>query len=161
VPTSIASPTRLNVRVPAIATDADAQHEWAVGMYSVAVKVPRPNLPTLPSNSVPIALSPRITVDPLDVSAGDALTVTCSPRLLASQMTQVALLFGDTSLLPDAIDNPADTHSPTSLTFTVPNVAADDYVVRLRVNGIDSLPIVIAGTPPTIGFDPQQTVTVS
>jgi len=34
-------------------------------------------------------------------------------------------------------------------------------VVRLRVEGIDSLPIVYTGTPPNFEFDTQQTVHVT
>ena len=160
-PSSVPSPGRLNVRLPKVADVPAAQHEWTIGMYSVAVRVPRPNLPTLSSNAVPVALSPHITVDPLNVSAGDVLTVTCSPRLLPPQATQAVLVFGDASVPAGAVDTPADTTKPTTLTFTVPQVAAGDYVVRLRVSGIDSLPVVVKGTPPIVTFDPQQTVTVS
>ena len=47
-----------------------------------------------------------------------------------------------------------------SLTFTIPGVAVGEYPVRLRVEGIDSLPVTFSGTPPTFEFDPLQTVRV-
>jgi hypothetical protein len=33
--------------------------------------------------------------------------------------------------------------------------------VRLRVDGVDSIPVVYAGTPPVAAFDAAQTVTIS
>ena len=46
------------------------------------------------------------------------------------------------------------------MTFTVPNVPTGDYIVRMRVQGIDSLPIKLAGSPQKPQFDPQQKVHV-
>jgi len=62
---------------------------------------------------------------------------------------------------PDAVDTPANPSLPTKLTFTLPGVGAGKYLVRLRVDGIDSLPVTITGSPAKLDFDPQQTVTVS
>jgi len=42
----------------------------------------------------------------------------------------------------------------------VPTVSPGSYIVRLRVDGIDSLPITVSGSPPKLGFDANQTVTV-
>ena len=39
-------------------------------------------------------------------------------------------------------------------------MTAGEYIVRLRVDGIDSLPVTITGSPPTLDFDAQQKVTV-
>jgi hypothetical protein len=47
------------------------------------------------------------------------------------------------------------------LVFKVPSALEGEYVVRLRVQGIDSLPVTITGTPPRLQFDPQQTVKVT
>jgi hypothetical protein len=43
----------------------------------------------------------------------------------------------------------------------VPAVKPGEYLVRLRVQGIDSLPLRIKGLPAKMDFDPQQKVTVS
>jgi hypothetical protein len=51
--------------------------------------------------------------------------------------------------------------APTTLTFSIPNVDAGSYVVRLRVNGVDSIPVIYSGTPPLPAFDGSQTVTVT
>jgi hypothetical protein len=54
-----------------------------------------------------------------------------------------------------------DTTQPTTLVVTVPAVPAGDYLVRLRVQGIDSLPVTVTGSPAKLAFDPQQKVHVA
>ena len=92
--------------------------------------------------------------------AGDiTLTLTCSPRMRDGQ--RALLLFGDRQVPPRSLNNPGDATQPTTLTFLVPGVAAGAYVVRLRVDGADSLPFILTGTPPHLEFDPLQSVTVT
>lgn len=158
-PASIDSPTKLTVQVP---NDADAMSEWAVGLYTLRLRVTRPDLPEWTTNNVAIALAPLITVNPLNAAPGNVnLTLTCTPRLLPEQETQASLIFGSRSILPDSVNTPNDVTQPTTLNFTVPAVVAGAYLVRLRVEGIDSLPITITGSPAVLDFDPQQTVTVA
>ena len=93
--------------------------------------------------------------------AGDVtLTVECRPRLLPEQAAGVRLLFGSREVAPDSIDTPADTTLPTSLEFTVTGATAGSHPVRLRVDGLDSLPVRIAANG-TFEFDPQQTVVIA
>jgi hypothetical protein len=162
MPASVTPPTRLTVHVPSINEDAQAMNEWAIGLYSLSLRVARPDLPAWTTNAVPIALAPQIVISPLNAAVGDiVLTVTCTPRLLPEQQTQASLILGSRSIPPDSIVNPVDTTQPTELTFKVPAVQAGEYLVRLRVEGIDSLPITIAGSPAKLDFDPQQRVTVA
>lgn len=155
------SPAKLTIHIPSIAEDADAMHEWAIGLYKLMLRVSRPNTPEWTTNSVAIALAPQITVTPLNDVPGDInLTVTCTPRLLPEQERQVSLIFGSRGVLPNSVTQGAPT-DPTTLDFTVPSVAAGEYLVRLRVEGIDSLPITITGSPAVFDFDPQQTFTVA
>ena len=155
------SPSKLTIHVPSIAEDADAMHEWAIGLYKLMLRVSRPNLPEWTTNSVAIALAPRITVTPLNAAPGNvSLTVTCEPRLLPEQEQQVSLIFGSRAVLP-AVVTQGGPNDPTTLDFTIPSVAAGQYLVRLRVEGIDSLPITITGSPAAFDFDPQQIVTVA
>ncbi|HEX9544387.1 MAG TPA: hypothetical protein VF955_04335, partial [Pyrinomonadaceae bacterium] len=157
----VISPTRLLVNVPGIAEDADAMHEWAVGLYKLAVLVAQPGLPVLPTGGVYIALAPIITVTPLSAPAGNInLTVKCAPRLLPEQEAQTSLIFGSRPVLPASIITPLDVTQPTTLTFTVPAVVAGEYMVRLRVEGIDSLPVIVSGSPAQLDLDPSQKVTV-
>jgi Pvc16 N-terminal domain len=154
--------TQIKAHIPNFAEDNDALHSWAVGMYSVSLLVSRPNLPDYVSNAVPVALSPIITVSPQNTAAGNIdLTVTCNPRLLKSQESRTQLVFRDQTFTPTVIDTPVDVKQPTTLKFKVPGVAAGQYLVRLRVDGVDSIPAVFQGTPPKLSFDPQQKVTVT
>jgi uncharacterized protein DUF4255 len=154
--------SRVRVHLPSIAEDANGMADWAVGVYMASLKMSAPGEPTWITNGVPMALSPLITVNPLNQAAGTInLTVTCTPRLRPSQHADVRLLFGEAEVLPVSINTPADPSQPTSLTFSVPGIAAGDYVTRLRVEGIDSLPVVYSGTPPTFTFDAAQTVHVT
>jgi len=156
------SSEQLPLHLPSIAQDAEAMNVWAAGVYSLSLRVVRPNLPAWTSNGVPIALAPLITVSPTSAAPGDlALTVTCTPRLRPGQVAHTSLIFGSGTIAPATVTTPADAHQPTTLTFTVPDVPAGDYVVRLRVDGVDSLPIAVAGLPAKLDFDPQQKVKVA
>lgn len=155
------SPSQLTVHIPSIAEDADAMHEWAIGLYNVRLRVSRPDLPEWTTNNVAIALAPLIQVSPLNAVPGNVnLTVTCTPRLLPEQETKASLIFGNRAILPTSVTQGGLT-DPTTLNFTIPAVIAGPYPVRLRVEGIDSLPITITGSPAVIDFDPQQTVIVA
>ncbi len=150
----------LRVQLPDAAV-AGAMAAWGIGMYSLRLRSDTPGVPTVYSNAVPLALSPHIVVAPLAAAPGDiAMTIVCSPRLHPMQNEGVRLIFGDIEIAADTIDTPADETQPTTLSFTVRNAVAGSYPIRLRVDGVDSLPIQIApGTG--IDFDPQQTVVVA
>lgn len=159
--TAGAKPGDLIAHLPKPAEAAAAMSDWGVGLYSASLRVERPKQPAWTTNGAPLAISPAIIVNPLNAAAGTVqLTVTCTPRLRPIQEPGVRLLFGDQELAPLTVDTPADTTEPTTLTFER-KVAAGAYVVRLRVDGIDSLPVTITGQPPALDFDPQQTVTVA
>lgn len=150
--------------LPAPAELAAAMHDWAAGAYGVALRVDTPGQPRWTTNSVPVALSPRITAAPMAAAANApfTLTVTCTPRLRPLQEPGVRLLLGSTELAPSLpIVTPADTTQPSTLTFDVPALPAGSYLMRLRVDGIDSLPVLVSGTPPVLNFDPAQQVVLS
>jgi hypothetical protein len=154
------SDTQLTAHVPSIAEDANAMNQWAIGTYAVSLDVTTPNSQLWSTNAVPVSLSPLITVAPLHAAPGDiALTVTCAPRLLPDQEPHALLIFGSQTVLPGTIDTPADITKPTTLTFTVPAVTAGQYLVRLRVEGIDSLPLTITNSK--FSFDANQQVVVA
>jgi hypothetical protein len=140
--------------------DPNALAKWAPGFYNVLLVVTYPNLPSWTTNEVPFALAPTISVTPRNAPAGDVvLTVTCVPRLRDGQ--RVLLLFGNRQIPVKTISTPADASKPTTLTFLVPAAVAGKYVIRLRVDGVDSLPIVRTDKIPILKFDPNQTVTIT
>ena len=147
----------LRLHLADTADDADAVARWAPGIYTVALLVQPPGLPPLLSNELPLVLAPRIALGSLAAAAGDfALSLTCTPRIRAGQ--RVLLLFGDRALVPTSLNNPADTHQPTALTFQLTGVAMGTYTVRLRVDGADSIPVDFSGSVPAFAADQQVVV---
>lgn len=153
--------TEMTVKLPAQADDADVGSKWPAGFYSVALSVKRPELPAVTSNSLALPLSPKIvSVDPNTAPAGDVeLTIECLPQIWPDQ--RVLLLFGDRTIKADSIVTPADPSALTTLTFTVENAVArvTPYVLRLRVDGADSIPVDFSGETPK--FDDNQKVTIT
>jgi hypothetical protein len=151
------------------AGDPDALSRWVPGFYTVTAVLAPAGLPPLVSNAIAFALAPSITVTPnasggVTAAPGTPLTVSCSPRAHPAQRVQ--LLFGDQVLEPTGFTNPdpaSPTYqtTPTTLTFTVPAVGTGVYTVRLRVDGVDSLPVTFAGDSQVPQFDPEQQVRVS
>jgi Pvc16 N-terminal domain len=166
-PTGGGNESEMTVHIPSVLDDPDAINHWAIGLYSMSLRVSRPTLPVATSNTVPIVLAPLITVDPLGASVGDILlTITCTPRLRPEQEGGARLIFGSRTIQADSIVTPntpesPDMQEPTTLTFTVPSVLEGEYLVRLRVDGVDSLPVTITGSPAKIDFDPKQKVIVT
>lgn len=147
----------LRVHLADSSDDADAPTRWAPGIYTAALRVQSPDLPTLVSNELPLALAPVVTVSPLAAAAGDlTLDVTCMPRLRDGQ--RVLLVFDDQLIAPQSISQPADLHLPTALTFALSAVAKGTYTVRLRVDGVDSIPVDFSGVTPAFAVDQQVVV---
>jgi len=153
-------PGELAVHVPDAPEDPGALARWVPGLYTAGLIVKPAGAPAIASNELAVSLAPRITVTPTTAAAGTvALTLTCAPRLIEHQRVQ--LIFGDRQVAPATIVTPADTAQPTTLTFSVDDVLAGTYVVRLRVDGVDSIPVTTSGTPPLLDFDPAQQVIVT
>ena len=88
------------------------------------------------------------------LSGGSAtVTVTCSPPVQALQTT--ALVVGDKIVTGSA--GTAGSAPRSSLPFTLTGFTAGTYVVRLRVDGQDSLPVI----PGQTSFDPNQSLVLS
>jgi hypothetical protein len=154
-------PGELVVRLPD-ATAPGVAAAWAPGFYTVALVARRAEPPAWASNEVALALAPTITLSQTQSAPGlVSLTVTCLPRLRPEQ--RALLVFGDRQASPVDVTTPADESAPSSLRFDVPDVPAGQYVVRLRVDGVDSIPLAPApaGEAPALAFDARQTVTVA
>ncbi|HVT57262.1 MAG TPA: Pvc16 family protein [Thermoanaerobaculia bacterium] len=126
---------------------------WPAGIYTAQVIARRPPELDLSSGELPFSLAPQIVVSPLSAPKGDVtVTVTCTPEVHPEQ--RVSLLFGDREVRASA--HPAQTGT---LSFNVAGVAAGTYVVRLRVDGVDSIPIDLSAAKPQFAAD--QTVVIS
>jgi hypothetical protein len=160
IPSAGNAPDQLGGHLPSQAEDPNAFARWVPGFYTVSLVVAHGGVPPIVSNAVPFMLAGQITVSPNDATAGTfALTVTCAPRLVNGQA--VLLLFGNKQIHPDSVATPADPSQPSTVNFTVQDATAGTYLVRLRVDGVDSIPVVYTGAPPLAGFDPAQQVTVT
>ena len=112
------------------------------GRYELAVAIERSNY-TLTTNRLPLNLAPQLlSLDPQETAQRTfTLTVTCFPRV--SPESEVILLFGDRGMSVLPFSEPTDT-----LRFQIKQVHPGTYVVRLRVNGADSVPIDFSSRPP-------------
>lgn len=154
-----ATETELQVSIPATDEDDQAPSNWPSGIYTVSLVVQRPGLPSWSTNQLPFALSPTITkIEPQSGAEGDLLKleVSCIPHLRPDQ--RAVLLFGDREFPLDSNET-QPTDPETLLVFLVEGVPAGEYVVRLRVDGVDSIPIDFSASPPQ--FDPGQKVTIT
>jgi hypothetical protein len=144
---------KLAVRLPPV-TDPGVMSTWAPGFYAVTVVVKREGLRDLSSNAVPFALAPQIALSSLTPPAGTVtLTVLTSPRLRDGQQAQ--LLQGDTTLDEEQRVQPVDPAAPSESEFSLSGAAGESFVVRLRADGVDSIPV--TATDP-LQFDPNQRV---
>jgi hypothetical protein len=79
------------------------------------------------------------------------LTFTVSPQVLPQQ--RIALLLGDRE-----IQGKSPATATRTLVFEVAGAKPGDYVARLRVAAVDSLPVVQTATG--LAFDPAQKVRI-
>jgi hypothetical protein len=148
-----------------------ARNTWPGGYYSLALVVQQTGLPDWVTNELPFLLAPGLAITPLTAPNGEVvLSVECSPRLRPEQERRVFLIFGSRQLAPESITTPGGSPSadnqPTTLVFrfTVPADQTGLYTIRLRVDGVDSLPFAAPNSPGGVTaliFDPQQQVTIT
>jgi len=161
LPNAIRTDTELSVKLPAQTDDVDVGSKWPTGFYMVSLVIKRPDIPVWTSNALAMPLSPRITsVSPTSAPAGNVtLNIECLPQVRPDQ--RVLLLFGDRTIKPDSIVTPADKSAPTTLTFTIDNAAkrATPYILRLRIEGADSIPVDFTGDTPQFANNQKVTIT--
>lgn len=152
--------TEVQVRLPA-AGDPGTPAAWPAGFFTVELEVQRPTPPNWTTNRLPFGLAPTITgLSPMSQAAAAQpfdLTVTCTPQVLPGQ--RAVLLLGDREFVPTGVTTPADPDSDTTLQFPVEGLDAADYVARVRIDGVDSIPIDFTASLPQ--FDVNQTVTIT
>lgn len=120
--------------------------QFAVGTYAISARVQRPGeAQARESNRLPLTIVPRITNLPLSV-ARDAqgtatITIQCRPNVRPFQ--RASLILGSREV-------PADDHlsATDTLSFAVTNADVGSHLARLRVDGIDSVIVDRAVSPP-------------
>jgi len=155
--------SQLQVELPDATADPDVPSKFPAGIYTLSLVVERPPLPAWTTNALPFALAPQITLTaPTGNTAPQGnvtVELTCTPQVRNGQ--RVALLFGDREVQVESepMTIRADPTAPSALTFVVENALPGEYVLRLRVDGVDSLPVDFTATPPQFMADQIVTVT--
>ena len=140
-------------------SDSGVMSDWSPGFYTISAVVNHPDLPSWVTNELPFALSPTIKLNPQTAAPGSInLSISCTPRLRDGQ--KAYLLLGDRQIKPISIVNPVALSQATTLEFFIPQVDEGEYIVRLRVDGIDSLPIIRSASTAEVEFDPDQKLIV-
>jgi hypothetical protein len=118
------------------------------GFYTASLRLEKSGEPRArQTNVVPLTIAPKIQAGslPAVINIGGnpnvTLTPTCNPQVRPNQ--RVSLMLGGTEVLADPFT--VATATP-SFTFTAP--VPDKYWVRLRVDGVDSLLVDRAASPP-------------
>ena len=135
VPTQVAAST-IQFVVPVDPTGLPA------GVYSLSIQVQPAGVPTpISTNSLPLAVAAQITSGLPASIAGPSFTLkpACSPPVLSSQ--DVSLVLGTRQVPADPFSN-----STSAPTFAFAGVLPGTYLVRLRVDGIES-PVLYAPPP--------------
>jgi Pvc16 N-terminal domain len=140
---------------------ATASADWAAGMYSLKVIIKRAGSDReYLSNELPIAFSPSVTgITPANPVARDLngdvqLELTVKPDVLPQQS---AILY-----LADREVAAAEHHAATdTLTFVINDAPiVQNAILRLRVDGVDSLPVERQSNPERLVFADNQKVTI-
>jgi len=117
------------------------------------------------SLAAPLALAPTIVTRAalkakLNSKGEGTLKVKCAPPVQAGQT--VALIVGD-RLVPGA----APTGTSAELSFVLKGFSKGTHTLRLRIDGVDSIPLEVPPAPPNadapspMNFDPNQKVVLS
>lgn len=152
---------RLEIVLP---DDTAAQSEWAAGFYQVTVETGTTGAPSRFSNGLPFALSPRVTSitpnpAPRDANGDVTLSVICRPQIRPGQ--HVRLLLGEREVVARPLPPPPPPPAPTdTVLFDIVDAPAGLFVVRLRVDSSDSLPLRRPPGQQVYEFDPAQKVTI-
>jgi hypothetical protein len=150
------SPNELKLTLP---DDAPAQSAWAAGIYSVTAMTTSGG-GERQSNLLPVALAPQISGIQPNPAARDgagavSLQITCRPHVLPAQ--SASLLLADREIGAQPLATPGDT-----LTFEIPDApAVSNELLRLRIDGVDSLPFLYDEPSATYLFDDQQRITIT
>jgi len=150
---------RIQIQLPDPAVITTARSEWAAGFCVLTAVVQRTGLPPWRSNAMPFGLAPLLTSrSPGNASAGNVtITVTCSPQIRDGQ--RVSLLVGEREFEPASISTPANPSAETTLTFNATALTTGDFALRLRVEGVDSVPVDFVTDPPQ--FDVNQVISIT
>jgi hypothetical protein len=159
LPVTTMNAGQLQVTIPAADSAPGIAAAWPAGIYALWLEVVRPTQPTWATNEVPFVLAPSITVAPKTrqpPAASFEVTIDARPQVRPSQPVKV--LFDDLQVDPKPLAAPADADAASTVKADVPGDVVGFHRVRLRVDGIDSIPM--KRTAGAVVFDTDQSVEV-
>lgn len=150
---------QLKVTIPAAGSAPGIAGAWPAGLYSLSLEVTRPGLSPWMTNDVPFLLAPAVVVAPTTLqppAPSFEVTIEATPQVRANQTIMV--IFDDLQVAPKSVAPSANADDPSIVKADLPGTVVGAHRVRLRVDGIDSIPMRKAGE--AIDFDADQSVTV-
>ena len=159
---TIDSAEQATVSIPAATAGSKVAANWPAGIYTISLVITKPDQPKWTTNEVPFALAPAITIAPTTTQSPAKppdtkfeLTIDAIPQVRTAQ--RVFVLWDDAQFTPKPIAAPADDDAPSIIKVDVKGKEGF-HRVRLRVDGVDSIPIVKIND--LFEFDPNQSVQV-
>ncbi len=152
-PIGVGSANELQFQIPNDSPNVPA------GLYAVSVGFIKGGKLYRTTNELGLALAPDnptlapASPIPRDVGGNITITATVSPSVWNGQ--RVSLMLGGREVYAQ----PFAAAKTNTLTFLFKAIPPDDYFVRLRVDGVESILIDRTVTPPV--FDPTQQITVT
>lgn len=162
LPEADSTATELKVKIPGAAT-AGVAAQWPAGFYKVSLVVERPDTPLWTGNALSMPLAPAIVaINPATLVAANGSTsidIDCIPQVKSGQRSE--LLFNDQAIAAEPFSIPANPDAATSLEFPIINPVARPapYVLRLRIDGVDSIPVDFSGATPKFADDQKLEIT--
>lgn len=153
-PLAGAKSNELKVQIPNF--EAETAHQWKIGLYIVTL-ICQEEEHNQQSNQLPLVLAPQITVlSPRETHEGTIrLRVNCAPPLHSKQAA--LLLWTDQVYQTRKRTYAGETF--TRLTCDIPDVSVGEYVVRIRVDGVDNIPVDFSTFP--WQFDRDQMIIIN
>lgn len=154
----ISPPSASEVAIALPTAEGSDPEAWLAGFWTIALEVRRAGAVRC-SNEFPLAVAPTVSdLEPLETPAGNlSVTLTCVPAMHPEQ--RVMLLWGDRPIPVYQISHTDSTSDSSRLTFRIREMVPGVYPVRLRVDGVDSLPVDFATVPWQV--DPQQQIRIT
>jgi hypothetical protein len=147
-PLSGGTPTQVRVQLPNEPT------KWPAGLYAVSVVISRPSEPIRTTNAVPLAIAPRLTqvsASGLDSQHLSTITATLDPQVWPGQRVSLLIAGREYAALPPKVKT-------STVQVHVPVVSKETYVVRVRVDGVDTHAVNYGSQTPE--FEQGQKVTI-
>lgn len=156
-PATLVDAATATIDLPDPAAVAGTAAGWPAGVYSVSLVVTRPNQPKWTTNEVTMPLAPRITITAPagPIASPFELTLEAMPQIRDGQ--SVAVVWDDQQVAPKSVTTPANDDDPTEIKADLSG-AQGTHLVRLRVDGVDSIPIQVVNG--AFVFDDAQRVQV-